>query len=1569
MGHLEEPVNYNMKDLCLDVRLETCKNGSFYDFTGRKTFSTTFYRQNIGFGITDISIEVNPSLQPIIDITFKDLYGNTSLGSKRNTGSEEDDQIDTSVLFDWPPPKFIFSFKGFLGRRVTWMLNLKTTNISFVPSDGSYEIKCSFVPNQWGFLADLPVLYLMACKKLRYESYGNSNSKTIGGCVFDSDSVFSYVRLGKKVDIKTQEETKDFELILKQMGSIKYGLSAAICGAKIIIPGEPIIGKVNNIEIQGFTNLQINIPSKQIDDLIRDYKDTSNVNKIDSFLQFNISRGEISNPQSNSNFVSIYGNSVDYNDFEKNGNLKNDSTQKDTFRKSLFSIVDANIEAINKEIQRRIYSSTKNEISKLTIGEVFRQIARDSGFILGSILQAGFEGYYNNRATRDSDEGKRKLIGKNFPLCTNDDREEIPAIGFGDFGVEKYEMAFVEKFIGAIGEGIADNLISDDIAYAGDDKIQHRINNLEAIRPNPYKPFFSNIAENVLIRSGIIAFITRSGDPALPGDFPNDNGTDRDYSVSSIISLAKSDMENLTKDILGQLNFEDVQKLKRFCGFFDTLIADVPENYSNLITVGDILQFYNISTKETMFLPFDLVANDYNSPVEPNLWQLPVKIGDVSKELIQDVGQAGANVNTNITHLQNSIAGTPVSQRTEKEYVTFAEIIRDVIPEIQSINGYVATGTTMNNNSIFPPANSEIPSFRNASLIRPLSLVSDLVVNNGLYWSLPKPNRDEYCYVLFTTPSDSTNAREVQVQDATTSDKFEGTNWLGQSTEDFVGFIPIDQWEKVNGEGGVSNVIEVINKRIHDGNCINYDACKVMHTNTEDYLQKNEIQNSKIIGINEIEARNLCFAIYTHMCKSNIAGNNSQTLVFGPFMKPTAPDDHRAKNQRAAIKTMCKSILKKLEDLEVEKSEVIASVFGKANEAKNALYKQMHYIFHQWQSVATTLFGTQNYCEEYNPSDKQPLSELLEIEFGHCESHKNRNKNDELNNLVPSHHNTLFVYDYPLAQVNGTPIDVKNSIINIEPLYKPNGNTTALNIIQQICTKNNFVFVPFPGDASSDKINEIFYPYPNDTNHELKNYFHVIFTPTPETRTRLSNNSQEFITDYMNDSDFGNAAISVEFGAVNNQIFKGINVGTDSTKPTAESILNVQRLVDKENSNHNVAMDCSMLPVYEGRSYRAKVDMIGNAQVYPMQYFYLKKMPMFGGLYQILKVNHSITPNDMSTSVEGVRMRFDIDKRQYAGILPITLDKLKELGEVSKPMEAEVVVSYGKEVDSYDVGTLFNGSEDINYSDFDEEIESGFSGLYDKVKKGFLGYQTKPKNISFFNEAHENNMKSIGWGAGASWCSLFVKNIYKHILTGKQKDEAMNFISANTFQTVKNAENGLNYFKLTKKPSVGSYVAWKNTNQDSPGIVKGHAALVIDVDIQNNKMTVIEGNYGGCGPEINLQSSQCGSRSIIKTYDSTIGSYRDSNNLHLIAFITPKSQIGIDVDANLANFENISEKDRANTILYFCDSLSPSQKTNSISKLTQNRRMAIFTYVNSVTIADVTSDKIETFKLYLSGQI
>ncbi len=1254
MGNLQKPENFNMKDLVLDVSLKTCVGGSPYDFTGRKTFDTTFYRKNIGFGITDISIEINTSLQPIIDITFKDLYGNTAFGGQRG----DNNAIDTSVLFDWPPPKFIFSFKGYLGRNVTWMLNLKTTNVTYVPSDGSYEIKCSFVPNQWGFLADIPVLYLLACKKLRYAAYGNKETTPTGdsNCVFKTDSVFSLTRVGKKVDTKTTEETKEFDLLTQQLAAIKYGLASAICSTKIIKLNDLIIGVVDNIGIQGFTNLKVMDGGKSQEELEALFKNGNNLDQLNTFLQLNMCQGADGDPSSQTP-KKIISENIDLDTIKGLYSGSDGLTELGESRSKIFSIIDKNLSLINNEIKRRIFQSSKTELSKLTIGEVFRQLARDSGFILGSILQAGFEGYQNYKAQRDS---RTDLIGSCFPLIIDDKQVEVPATDGYGVGVEEYEMKFVEDFIAAIGEGIAENLVSDEISAASTDKIQNRINNLEAIQPNPYKPYYTNIAENILLRSGIIAFITRSSDPNVPGDYSATFGLDRD-GANSIKTLAESDMQNLTKDIIGQLSYEDVASVKRFCQFFDRLLSDDGESILNVSGEPD-------GTLSALF-------NHYNVGIDKKILNHDVAIGEITEDYKTAVKK------------NDKVAIAAAIQKSNISTLSLDRLINEIAlgkKSPNSINTTAISGMTINSvGNLVPTTDSpltaieeennpdaNVRAFYNMSEIDLNTLTATKVKNNGLYWTIPNAENDKYYFVLFDNPSDASNTKKINVSDATKPEDIENRSFWHGKEENPIGYVPIDTWENTYNKGTELSSIKIINDRIEINRCLNYSKCKNYYGNYSDYLQlsSSTVQKDGNKLPNEVEAKDLTYSIYTHtQAASPTEGNTSANLVFGPFSKNKHSNgDNRSRNQRIAIKVMCNSILKKFDEIETEKNEIIATVLGKANENKNSLYKQMHTIFHQWQGVAAS--NPKEPCQPYSLQDGESLALSMEKEFGLCANHQNRDGNTPLKKY-PINGNTLFVYDYPLAPVNqGNKIDVKNSVINIEALYKPNGSTTVLNIITQICTKNNFIFVPFPGDANSDNISNIYKPCPTSNNSEIKNYFHVLFAPTPETRTKLKNGANEYLADKMDvNTNFQNSAISINFGSVNNQIIKGVNVGTDSTKPTAESILNLQRLVDKENTNKKVGIDCSMLPVYEGRSYRATIDMIGNAQVYPMQYFYIQSMPMFGGLYQIMKVSHNITPNNMITKAEGIRMRFSTNG-SYGGIPPVTLDDLKSLKGFSQPL-------------------------------------------------------------------------------------------------------------------------------------------------------------------------------------------------------------------------------------------------------------------------------------------------------------
>lgn len=1210
-----EETDFNIKDpgFFLDVRLIAIVNGNTYDFMGKKIFNVGFFRQGVGFGITNVDIEVNTSLQPVITITFKDLYGNAVFGKNINTninqqisesfqeGSNQpySSDLNFSVLFNWPPPKFLFTFKGYLGRQVSWLLNLKQTSTTY-QSDGSYDIKCEFVPNQWGFMADLPFLFLLAVKGLKKRA-GEDMSKV--------QTIFDLIKIGKQVEIKTKETTKEFDVLSKQITLLKANrIVEAVAISKVIKFDEEIKGTVGNLSVPGFQNVKVITPSDQSINTIEKLKtytavSADNLRKANVYLLLTSQIGGEAPKSIPGGVASIT---------IQGGILTVPGMNADAEIKRRIAILTDNITKIEDAIKQKSFDSSKTQIQKITIKEIFGQLAEDAGYILARILQEGLKGYAANRAVRDSSNKN----GKQYPLeFEGGDGKEIPAKGVG---IEDYELAFVNEFITAISEGIAKDLVTDNQAggITDENRLIKRINNIEGIKGNPYKPFYRNIAENVMIRAGIIAFLTRSNDPNRPGDYDTNWGGDRD-SVEEVVQLAEADMENITTEILSALSDDEYSQLKQFCLFWTRLLSSDGNNYlswfENLYNPGapDALAQANTPSSE--------VSSVFN---QTNVYQkLPDTLLDA--RVVMDVDSSGRPI-------------------------TFLSL-RQVI------------------NQVFSPKSTGSGSYDAANTVwmELESLHSKRVYNNGIIYQVPSLNvgTDTYTFVLFQG-SDATRANEIN--NATTDSEVRNLNpddesFLGVDVWP-IGYVPIDSYN--DSEGNELVRVSSINKRFSSGvlkyegmsnpsqalfdrndpdtNPNNFDTYCVWDANAQVVDQN----TTTISDLNtQIAASNIVYSMAIHPLEDD-AG-----LVFAPFWTGS----NSGQNHRACIRKMCESILNKMNKIEEEKNQIISEVLGKGEEQKEGIYKQFHVLYHQWENLIYNDPLTDSLTDL---STSQPApADAFDVVKNRFSKKNNEGKDLHIstsnNGLVSAARNS-FIYDYPLNQNRN--IKVENSIINLDPLYRPNGNTTVLNIIQQICTKNNFVFIPIPGNGDFNNYLDIFKPHLK-TNVQLINFFYVMFAATPQERATIGNDPDSNIPAANEDliNSITTDAYEIKVGSPFNKIIKGLNVDTRENKTTAESIVNLQRLVDKENQNKKVTMDCSMLPVMEGRSYNASFEMIGNAQIFPMQYFYLNSIQLFNGLYQVIKVKHSIKPNDMTTTAEGIRMRFSRDKK-FGGVEPITLE-------------------------------------------------------------------------------------------------------------------------------------------------------------------------------------------------------------------------------------------------------------------------------------------------------------------------
>ena len=114
-------------------------------------------------------------------------------------------------------------------------------------------------------------------------------------------------------------------------------------------------------------------------------------------------------------------------------------------------------------------------------------------------------------------------------------------------------------------------------------------------------------------------------------------------------------------------------------------------------------------------------------------------------------------------------------------------------------------------------------------------------------------------------------------------------------------------------------------------------------------------------------------------------------------------------------------------------------------------------------------------------------------------------------------------------------------------------------------------------------------------------------------------------------------AFRVAFGSENQSFFNNVSLNQTEHKPTAEYYRQLSEMVDKRGGTQRVQKGNDLYDLYSVRSYKCSVDGIGNMNIQPLSYFQLDNIPFYRGAYLITSVEHSITPNHMTTSFSGLR--------------------------------------------------------------------------------------------------------------------------------------------------------------------------------------------------------------------------------------------------------------------------------------------------------------------------------------------
>lgn len=269
-------------------------------------------------------------------------------------------------------------------------------------------------------------------------------------------------------------------------------------------------------------------------------------------------------------------------------------------------------------------------------------------------------------------------------------------------------------------------------------------------------------------------------------------------------------------------------------------------------------------------------------------------------------------------------------------------------------------------------------------------------------------------------------------------------------------------------------------------------------------------------------------------------------------------------------------------------------------------------------------------------------------------------------------------------------IEQLSNLINIVLDSPENGNGNSISQSQmslfsfmaKICEEHNLMFLALPvfngtfrGTDGEENLVDMFRPIPYNEaieNCPMKGPSYVCFYSfQPSKHLDIPNAEYEndgfSISDNMNDyvafediSDTANflgptsipdlytddedgliiPAFGVEYGVQNQSIFKSVNVNMDNPMVTEHSVAAQFNIANgKQTEQRKMSFEGqNLFDIYSNHSYTCNVEMMGCSQIQPLMYFQLNNIPMFRGAYQIISVEHDITPGNMTTSFRGVRI-------------------------------------------------------------------------------------------------------------------------------------------------------------------------------------------------------------------------------------------------------------------------------------------------------------------------------------------
>jgi len=162
-GESEGGIKDNVSEISVNF-IEGSEMGNKKVLTTSYTDLTTSFESDIvndeTLGITNIDIEFNASMAPMITINFIDVRGSAIFQNEENILNNRGNKYTT--FFQLPYPIFELEIKGYYGMPVKYCLHMLKFNSKFNSQTGNFEITANFIGYTFALMSDMLIGYLKA---------------------------------------------------------------------------------------------------------------------------------------------------------------------------------------------------------------------------------------------------------------------------------------------------------------------------------------------------------------------------------------------------------------------------------------------------------------------------------------------------------------------------------------------------------------------------------------------------------------------------------------------------------------------------------------------------------------------------------------------------------------------------------------------------------------------------------------------------------------------------------------------------------------------------------------------------------------------------------------------------------------------------------------------------------------------------------------------------------------------------------------------------------------------------------------------------------------------------------------------------------------------------------------------------------------------------------------------------------------------------------------------------------------------------------------------------------------